>query len=166
MITSTLPVSCLCKVPEIHTCIMCKQGIRTCMFFLFFGLFLFCISASISACSCFLLLSMSPAAVCNCKITLYSDDSFIRTSLFSVNISGLTSFPDYWIAHKSRRGNRFPLFVQNSKISGLSEPGLANRHCTCFHTRQTQRSILQFYWFAFLLLNVKFSNISAIMTGC
>ena len=29
----------------------------------------------------------------------YSDDLFIRTRLFPVDISGLTSFPDYWIAH-------------------------------------------------------------------
>ena len=30
---------------------------------------------------------------------VYSDDSLIRTRLFPVDISGLTSFPDYWIAH-------------------------------------------------------------------
>ena len=29
----------------------------------------------------------------------YSDDSFIRTRLFPVDISGLTSFQDYRIAH-------------------------------------------------------------------
>ena len=33
----------------------------------------------------------------------YSDDSLIRTRLFPVNISGLTSFLDYWIAHLSGR---------------------------------------------------------------
>ena len=30
---------------------------------------------------------------------MYSDNSYIRTRLFPVDISGLTSFPDYWIAH-------------------------------------------------------------------
>ena len=29
---------------------------------------------------------------------VYSDDSLIRTRLFPPEISGLTSFPDYWIA--------------------------------------------------------------------
>ena len=33
------------------------------------------------------------------KTDIYSDDSFIRTHLFLVNISELTSFPDYWIAY-------------------------------------------------------------------
>ena len=28
----------------------------------------------------------------------YSDDSLIRTRLFPLEISGLTSFPDYWIS--------------------------------------------------------------------
>ena len=47
----------------------------------------------------------------------YSDDSLIRTRLFPVDISGLTSFPDYWIAYQSRNGNRFPhFFVQISEI--------------------------------------------------
>ena len=45
----------------------------------------------------------------------YSDDSFIQTRLFPVNISKLTSFPDYWIANKSGRGIRFPHF-----LSGLA----------------------------------------------
>ena len=30
---------------------------------------------------------------------MYNDDSFIRTHLFPLDISGLTSLPDYWIAH-------------------------------------------------------------------
>ena len=30
---------------------------------------------------------------------VYSDDSFIRTHLFPVDISGLMSVPDYWITH-------------------------------------------------------------------
>ena len=34
-------------------------------------------------------------------IGIYSDDSLIRTRLFPADISGLKSFPDYWIAHKS-----------------------------------------------------------------
>ena len=28
---------------------------------------------------------------------IYSDDSFIRTRLFPIDITGLTSFPDYWM---------------------------------------------------------------------
>ena len=31
--------------------------------------------------------------------TNYSDESFIQTRLFLLDISGLTSFPDYLIAH-------------------------------------------------------------------
>ena len=31
--------------------------------------------------------------------SMYSDDSFIRTSLFQLDIFGITIFPDYWIAH-------------------------------------------------------------------
>ena len=30
---------------------------------------------------------------------MYSDDSLNLTRLFPADISGLTSFPDYWIAH-------------------------------------------------------------------
>ena len=30
---------------------------------------------------------------------LYSDDLFIRTRWFPVDITRLTSFPDYWITH-------------------------------------------------------------------
>ena len=30
--------------------------------------------------------------------SIYSDDSLIRTRLFPLEISGLTSFPDYWIS--------------------------------------------------------------------
>ena len=41
----------------------------------------------------------------------YSDDSFIRTRLFPIDISGLMSFLDYWIAHSSGRGNQFPHFL-------------------------------------------------------
>ena len=33
------------------------------------------------------------------SVGMYSDDSFIRTRLSPVDISGLTSLPDYWIAH-------------------------------------------------------------------
>ena len=29
----------------------------------------------------------------------YSDDSFIRTRLSPADTSGLTSFPDYWVAY-------------------------------------------------------------------
>ena len=45
----------------------------------------------------------------------YSDDLLIRTHLFPVDISGLTSFPDYWNAHQCIKGNRFPHF-----LSGLA----------------------------------------------
>ena len=34
-----------------------------------------------------------------CLPCIYSDDSFIQKRLFPVDISGLTSFKDYWIAH-------------------------------------------------------------------
>ena len=33
------------------------------------------------------------------KEVIYSDDLFIRTRLFQVDISGLTSFLEYWITH-------------------------------------------------------------------
>ena len=33
------------------------------------------------------------------ELKKYSDDLFIGTRLFPVDLSGLTSFPDYWIAH-------------------------------------------------------------------
>ena len=32
-------------------------------------------------------------------VYMYSDDSLNQTRLFPADISGLTSFPDYWIAH-------------------------------------------------------------------
>ena len=35
----------------------------------------------------------------NVSSQMYSDDLFIPTRLFPADISGLTSFPDYWIAH-------------------------------------------------------------------
>ena len=41
----------------------------------------------------------------------YSDDSFIQTRLFPFDSSGLTSFPDYWIANLSGCGNQFPNFL-------------------------------------------------------
>ena len=49
------------------------------------------------------------------KKLLYSDDSLIQTRLFPVDISGLTSFPDYRIAHQSRNGNRFPHLNTNER---------------------------------------------------
>ena len=61
---------------------------------------------------------------------VYSDDSFIRTRLFLVDISELTfsgllnhSLVQTWKSVPT-------LFVWTSKIFGLSEPGLMNHHCT------------------------------------
>ena len=37
--------------------------------------------------------------LCDFVTNEYSDDLFIRACLSPVDISGLTSFPDYWIGH-------------------------------------------------------------------
>ena len=66
------------------------------------------------------------------KGTKYSDDSLIRTRLFPVNISGLTSFPGLLNRPSVQERKSVPeLFVRISEISGLLEPGLTNHHCTC-----------------------------------
>ena len=58
----------------------------------------------------------------------YSDDSLIRTRLFSVDISGLTSFPVNCPSFQKRKSVS-ALFVWISEISGLLEPGLMSHHC-------------------------------------
>ena len=59
----------------------------------------------------------------------YSDNSFIRTRLFLVNISGLTSFPDSPISLDVAIGPHTFCPIRTSETSGLSEPGLTNHHC-------------------------------------
>ena len=46
----------------------------------------------------------NPSCSKTCSLqSIYSGDSFIRTRLLPVDISRLTSFPDYWIAYVSGR---------------------------------------------------------------
>ena len=62
---------------------------------------------------------------------MYSDDSFIRTRLFPVDISRLLNRPI------ARTWKSVPtLFVRISEISWLSEPRLTNHHCTLVWFRQ------------------------------
>ena len=64
---------------------------------------------------------------------MYSDDSFIRTGLFPVDISGFTSF--FGLLNRSlvrTWKSVSTLFVRPSEMSGLLEPGLTNHNCTNF----------------------------------
>ena len=54
-----------------------------------------------------------------CVVLIYSDDLFIRTRLLPVDISGLTSFLDYWMAHQSGGENWFAHFL--SRLARFSD---------------------------------------------
>ena len=59
---------------------------------------------------------MSNGSVRALEGLVYSDDSLIRTRLFPLEISGLTSFPDYWISQVLTLANLLENVLNSSQL--------------------------------------------------